>query len=157
MRLRRPAGILAKNARFSVQPIAMQPLYPLTERPPVVVIVDDDPAVCGSLKFALELEGFTVRAYAGAPELLRAGDLGCDCFVIDQRMPVMSGMELIAKLRDRDVLTPTILLISDPNPALSARAGAAGIPIVEKPLLGNALVDRIREACQRADRQSAHR
>ena len=156
MRLRRPTGILAKNARFSVQPIAMQPLYPLTERPPVVVIVDDDPAVCGSLKFALELEGFTVRAYAGATELLRAGDLGvCDCFVIDQRMPVMSGMELIAKLRDRDVLTPTILLISDPNPALSARAGAAGIPIVEKPLLGNALVDRIREACQRADRQAA--
>jgi hypothetical protein len=52
-------------------------------------------------------------------------------------------------------LTPTILLISDPNPALSARAVAAGIPIVEKPLLGNVLVDRIREACQRADRQAA--
>jgi len=58
-------------------------------------------------------------------------------------------------LRDRDVLTPTILLISDPNPALSARAVAAGVPIVEKPLLGNVLVDRIREACQRADRQAA--
>ncbi len=139
-----------------MQPIAMQPLYPLTERPPVVVIVDDDPAVCGSLKFALELEGFTVRAYANATELLRDGDLGaCDCFVIDQRMPVMSGMELIGKLRDRDVLTPAILLISDPNPALSARAIAAGIPIVEKPLLGNALVEKIREACQRVDRQAA--
>ena len=141
-----------------MQSIAMQPLYPLTERPPVVVIVDDDPAVCGSLKFSLELEGFAVRAYASAPELLRAGDLGvCDCFVIDQRMPVMSGMELIAKLRDRDVLTPAILLISDPNPALSARAIAADIPIVEKPLLGNSLVDKIREACQRADRQAARR
>jgi len=156
MRLRRPAGILAKNARFSVPPIAMQPLYPLTERPPVVVIVDDDPAVCGSLKFSLELEGFAVRAYAGAGELLHAGDLSvCDCFVIDQRMPVMSGMELIAKLRDRDVLTPAILLISDPNPALSARAIAANIPIVEKPLLGNSLVEKIREVCQRADRHAA--
>lgn len=155
MRQRRPAGILAKNARFSVQPIAMQPLYPLTERSPVVVIVDDDPAVCGSLKFSLELEGFAVRAFASAPELLRAGDLGvCDCFVIDQRMPVMSGMELIAKLRARDALTPAILLISDPNPALSARAIAANIPIVEKPLLGNALVEKIREVCQR---QSARR
>jgi FixJ family two-component response regulator len=66
-------------------------------------------------------------------------------------------MQLIAKLRDRDVLTPAILLISDPNPALSARAIAADIPIIEKPLLGNALVDKIREACQRADRQAARR
>ena len=98
-----------------MQPIAMQPLHPLTERPPVVVIVDDDPAVCGSLKFALELEGFTVRAYASATELLRAGDVGgCDCFVIDQRMPVMSGMELIAKLRDRDALTPAIFSSATP-------------------------------------------
>ena len=31
---------------------------------PVVAIVDDDPAVCDSLKFFLELEGFGVRAYA---------------------------------------------------------------------------------------------
>ena len=67
----------------------------------MVVIVDDDPAVCGSLKFSLELEGFGVRTYGGAAELLDGGDLAaCDCFVIDQRMPGMSGMELIAKLRD---------------------------------------------------------
>ena len=133
-----------------MQPL-VQPLHPLTERPPVVVIVDDDPAVCSSLKFSLELEGFAVRAYGSAAELLQAGSLNdCDCFVIDQRMPVMSGMELIGKLRARGVLTPAILIISDPNPALSARAVAADIPIVEKPLLGNALVDRIREACQRA-------
>ena len=129
----------------------MQPLHPLTERPPVVVIVDDDPAVCSSLKFSLELEGFAVRAFANATELLREGDLAvCDCYVIDQRMPIMNGMELIGKLRARGVLTPAILLISDPNPALSARAVAADVPIVEKPLLGNTLVDRIREACQRA-------
>ena len=33
-------------------------------RLPIVAVVDDDPAVCGSLKFSLELEGFAVRAYA---------------------------------------------------------------------------------------------
>lgn len=157
MRLRRAPGIYEEIAFFG-STITMQPLYSLTERPPVVVIVDDDPAVCSSLKFSLELEGFAVRAYANAAELFRAGDLGvCDCFVIDQRMPVMSGMELIAKLRDQNVVTPAILLISDPNPALSARAIAAGIPIVEKPLFGNVLVDQIREACQRADGHSARR
>lgn len=115
---------------------------------PVVAIVDDDLAVCSSLKFSLELEGFTVFTYGSGAELLDVGDLGgFNCFVIDQRMPAMSGMELIAKLREHKVLTPAILIISQPNAALSARATMAGVPIVEKPLLGNALVDRIREAC----------
>ena len=122
-----------------------------TAQPPVVFIVDDDPAVCSSLKFSLELEGFVVRAYGSAAELFQADDFSaCDCFVVDQRMPGMSGMELIAKLRDQKVMTPSILLISHPNLALSARAATAKVPIVEKPLLGNALVDRIREACGRS-------
>ena len=121
------------------------------QQPSTVAIVDDDPAVCSSLKFSLELEGFKVRTYASATELLRHGELGkFDCFVIDQRMPIMSGLELIAMLRDRKIATPAILIISQPNPALSARAAQAKVPIVEKPFLGNALVDRIREACAAA-------
>ncbi|HXW42433.1 MAG TPA: response regulator [Xanthobacteraceae bacterium] len=120
----------------------------LTQRRAVVAVVDDDPAVCSSLKFSLELEGFAVHTYGSGVELLGAGDLGdCDCFVIDQRMPVMSGMELIAKLREQRVATPAILIVSHNNAALSARAAKAQVPIVEKPFLGNSLVDRIREAC----------
>jgi two-component system, LuxR family, response regulator FixJ len=116
---------------------------------PRVVVVDDDAAVCNSLKFSLELEGFGVRAYGGAAELLDGGDLAsCDCFVIDQRMPGMSGLDLITKLRDLKVRTPVILLISHPNPAVSARATKANVPIVEKPLIGNGLIDKIREACR---------
>jgi len=119
-----------------------------TAKRPIVAVVDDDPAVCGSLKFALELEGFAVRTYHSGAELLHAGDLeGFNCFVVDQRMPGMTGMELIEMLRKRQVSTPVILIISHPNAALSARAQKAAIPIVEKPLLGNALVERIREAC----------
>ena len=117
----------------------------------VVAVVDDDAAVCSSLKFSLELEGFAVRTYASGAEFLAANDLGAfSCLVIDQRMPAMSGMELIATLRAERVGTPAILVVSHPNPALSARAAIAGVPIVEKPLLGNALVERIREACAAA-------
>lgn len=123
---------------------------PLTAPPPVVAVVDDDPAVCNSLKFSLELEGFAVRTYGSGSELLHAHGLTAyDCFVIDQRMPTMSGLDVIQKLRERQVAAPAILITSHPNAALSARAAMADIPIVEKPLLGNALVDRIREACQR--------
>jgi two-component system, LuxR family, response regulator FixJ len=115
---------------------------------PIVAVVDDDPAVCSSLKFSLELEGFAVRAYRSAAEVLHAGEIASfDCFVIDQRMPEMSGMELVGALRRRQLFAPAILIVSYPNHAVSARAADAGIPIVEKPLLGNALVERIREAC----------
>jgi two-component system, LuxR family, response regulator FixJ len=118
-------------------------------RLPLVAVVDDDPAVCGSLKFSLELEGFEVRVYRNAVEFLQPGDLSVfDCLVIDQRMPGMSGMELIKQLRNRKIATPAILIISHPNAALSARAKLASVPIVEKPFLGNALVEKIREVCQ---------
>ena len=120
----------------------------VTVKRPIIAVVDDDPAVCNSLKFALELEGFAVCIYHGGAELLLADGLeDSNCFVVDQRMPGMTGMELIEVLRARRVLTPVILIISHPNAALTARAQKAAIPIVEKPLLGNALVERIREAC----------
>ena len=133
-----------------MQAIATKTRFQSMGRQPVVAVVDDDPAVCNSLEFSLQLEGFSVRAYGGAAELFDAGNLAAfDCFVIDQRMRGISGMELIATLRHRKVHAPAILLISHPSVALSARAAEDGIPIVEKPLLGNTLVERIREACER--------
>jgi FixJ family two-component response regulator len=95
------------------------------------------------------LEGFAVNTYDSGAELLDGDDLDmCRCFVIAQRMPGLTGMELILKLRDRQVLAPAIFIVSHPSNALGARATIASVPIVEKPLLGNVLVDRIREVCR---------
>src|SRR5690242_5115044 len=116
---------------------------------PVIAVVDDDSAVCNSLKFSLELEGFAVRVYRSGAEFLAAGNFrDCSCLIVDQRMPGMSGMELIAELRQRKVSTPAILIISQPNKVLSARAVEARVPIVEKPLLNNALIEKIHEVCR---------
>lgn len=115
---------------------------------PIVIVVDDDPAVCSSLKFSLELEGFSVRVYGSAAEFLEAGPNDADCLVIDQRMPAMSGMELIMRLPEQNIFTPAILVVSQSNIAISARAAQAGVPIVEKPFLGNTLVDKIRQICR---------
>jgi len=129
----------------------MVPHTEVSRLPPVVAVVDDDAAVCNSLKFALELEGFSVRTYASGTELLRAGDISvCDCFVVDERMPGMSGLDVIAEMRDRNISAPAILIISQPSARVSARAAKSRVPIVEKPLLGNTLVDKIREACERS-------
>jgi len=113
----------------------------------MIAIVDDDPAVRNSLKFALEVEGFGVRVYPGAQAMLDDGKLAdVSCFVVDQNMPAMTGLELVARLRDRSVFAPVILITSQPSAVLRLRASDVGVPIVEKPLLGNALVDRIRLA-----------
>jgi two-component system, LuxR family, response regulator FixJ len=145
----RHSGFKLRSKRTEAQ--VMVPHTEVSKPPPVVAVVDDDIAVCNSLKFALELEGFSVRTYANGAELLRAGDIGvCDCFVVDERMPGMSGLDVIAEMRDRQISAPAILIISQPSARVSARAAKSSVPIVEKPLLGNALVDKIREACERS-------
>jgi two-component system, LuxR family, response regulator FixJ len=118
---------------------------------PVIAVVDDDLAVCNSLKFSLELEGFAVRVYRSGAEFLATDSFrDCSCFVVDQRMPGMSGMELISELRERKVSAPAILIISQANKVLSTRAAEAHVPIIEKPFLNDALVEKIREICARA-------
>jgi FixJ family two-component response regulator len=115
-----------------------------------VVVVDDDPAVLGALKFALDLEGFSASAYRSGSELLAESDLPqTGCLVIDFKLPDTDGLSLLAALRNRAVQLPAVLITTNPSASLRRRAAAAEVPIVEKPLLGYALVDAIRTALNR--------
>lgn len=120
-----------------------------------VHLVDDDAAVRSSLKFALEVEGLRVRLYDGALALLADLVLPlCGCLVVDYRMPVMDGLELIETLRARDVGIPAILITGRANKLLRSRAAKSGIHrVLEKPLSDGALVDSIRSALAGCDRQ----
>lgn len=112
---------------------------------PIVIIVEDDAAVRASLKFSLEIEGFSVHVHGRADELFDDRSLAdCACLVIDEKLPGMNGMDLVTALRRQHMVAPVILITSAPPKVLQERAAAAGIPIVEKPLLGNTLLDRIR-------------
>ena len=113
----------------------------------IVLVLDDDAAVRHSLKFTLEVEGFEVRDYSNAGELLSEDSLPfCCCLIVDYHMPAMNGLELVAQLRDRRILIPAILMTSQPNDNMRSRAAAAGVPIVEKPFVGSRLLDCIRDA-----------
>jgi two-component system, LuxR family, response regulator FixJ len=119
---------------------------------PVVAVVDNDPAVCNSLKFSLEIEGFSVQAFYNGTAFAAAENLqDYACFVIDQILPDASGMQLIEGLRARQIVAPAILIVGRPRARLAAQAAAAGVPIIEKPLFGNALLAKIREACKTAN------
>jgi two-component system response regulator FixJ len=126
----------------------MDPQHNKAVPPHIVVVVDDDPAVCNSLKFSLEIEGFVVHIYESGSDLLSERSLpDCSCLVVDQKMPGIAGLDLIAKLRDQQMSVPAILITSHPNAALARRAADANVPIVEKPLLNNTLLELIRDAC----------
>lgn len=114
---------------------------------PHVFLVDDDPAVRASLQFALGLEGFVVDAYESAEALAERSDIPAEgCLILDYRLPGMNGLMLLALLRRRDVVMPAVLITSNPNAALRKQAADAGVPIVEKPLMSNALADWVRHA-----------
>lgn len=117
---------------------------------PRIFLVDDDPAVRASLQFALELEGFSVDVYESGEALAgREGFPADGCLILDHRLPGMDGLTLLALLRGREVVMPAILITSNPKAALRKRAADAGVPIVEKPLMGNALADSVRRALLR--------
>jgi FixJ family two-component response regulator len=111
---------------------------------PVVVVVEDDPAVRNSLKFSLEIEGYSVRLYSGGRDLLDHGELPRHgCLVIDYSMPDMNGIDLLAALRARNCALPAILMTGDPTVMLRELATAVGARFIEKPLIGGALVEAI--------------
>ena len=114
---------------------------------PIIAVVDDDAAVRNSLKFSLEIEGFTVRTYASGEELLGSRGLSdYRCLIVDQDMPRMTGLELVAALREQGVKVPALLISGRLTPAVTRQASDAGIPALEKPFLGNALLESIRAA-----------
>jgi two-component system response regulator FixJ len=114
---------------------------------PIIAVVDDDAAVRNSFKFSLEIDGFAIRTYASAEELLSSGNLGSlQCLVVDQDMPRMTGLELVTALRAQGVKVPALLISGRLTPAVTRQASLAGIPVVEKPFLGNSLIESIRAA-----------
>ena len=125
----------------------MNPLRAADGASHVILVVDDDSAVRNSLKFMIEVEGFEVNAYSSAQELLNEDSLPANsCLVTDYHMPDMTGLELVDQLRDRQISIPAILITANPTEILRNRAAAAGISIIDKPLLGDRLLDAIRKA-----------
>jgi FixJ family two-component response regulator len=114
-----------------------------------VVVIDDDRAVLNSLKFALEIEGFAVRTYRSGEEFLAGASLPQSaCLVLDYHLPGANGIAVVDELRRRRINVPAILITSNPPSALRQRAAAAGLALVEKPLLGNTLSEAIHLALE---------
>jgi len=112
-----------------------------------VLAVVDDPALRASLQFALEVEGFRVDTFATGWELLAKDPLPRQaCLLLDHVVPRIDGFQIAVTLRRRGVDFPAILMTADAREDLRRRANAAGLTLLEKPLLGNALAEAVRVA-----------
>lgn len=110
-----------------------------------IVVIDGDAAIRAALTFSLELEGFAVVSHASGEDYLAQERLPrAGCLVLDHRLPGMTGLDLLAALRERDASLPAVIITSNPSRRLRARIAAAGAVIVEKPLLCDALAAAVR-------------
>ena len=111
-------------------------------RTPLVAVVDDDEAVREALCELLMVAGLDCTTFSGAPAFLavRAGDF--DALDTDIRMPGMTGIELLDRLRSTAPDLPAIVLTSvtdahDRHRALELGARAwLTKPVADDVLLG---------------------
>jgi two-component system response regulator MprA len=76
-----------------------------------ILVVDDDPAVSGSLERALRLEGYEVETAADGAAALHALALASpDALVLDLGLPDIDGLEVCRRLRSAGDDTPVLML-----------------------------------------------
>ena len=122
----------------------------------VVHVVDDDPAIRDSLSFLLSSADLNPVVYESALELLDKGELEPGVIVTDVRMPGMSGLELVLKLKERRAPHPVIVLTGHGDVALAVEAMKAGVvDFIEKPFDEDVLLKAINTALAREESASA--
>ena len=120
---------------------------------PMLLVVDDDPAVRASLKFSLELEGFEVETFDSGETLLSQANLpNPNCLVLDYRLPGIDGLSLLSLLRERGETCPAVIITSNPTRNVRQRTTDAGAVLIEKPLLSDGLTAAIRRLIDRSNR-----
>ena len=118
---------------------------------PVVHIVDDDDAARDSLAFLLRAAEFDVRTYETALAFLAGLDrIRPGCVITDVRMPEMSGIQMLQRLRERGSDMPVIVITGHADIPLAVEAMKSGAAdFFEKPYDDEALISAVRAALDR--------
>lgn len=78
---------------------------------PRVLVVDDDPVVCGAIEVCLTRKGFEVAVADGGEAGMRALETShFDIMLIDAFMPHMRGLESIRMFHERQPNVPIIAM-----------------------------------------------
>ena len=115
----------------------------VSDRAPLIAIVDDDEPVRRALARLLEAYSFQVQTYPSGREFLASVKIEVPaCLIIDLRMNDMTGLELLDHLDGIGLRIPTIVATADDDPGMQNRCKLAGAvaflvkPVKRDPLLG---------------------
>jgi two-component system CheB/CheR fusion protein len=124
---------------------------------PTIFVVDDEGALREAMSELLQEEGWAVEAYSSGEAFLEAYHPGREgCLVVDARMPEMSGLELLERLKARNSGPPAIMITGHADVRLAVRAMRAGaMAFLEKPVQYDELVVNIERALDLARNSTA--
>lgn len=113
--------------------------------PFVIYIVDDDESVRNGLSRLMRASGMAVQAFATPEEFLDAVTGASEgCVLLDMTMMHMTGLEVQARLKAKDIRMPVIAVSARESDEVSAGARALGAQFfLHKPVDDQALLDAI--------------
>jgi len=119
----------------------------------VVHVIDDDEASRQSLAFLLQTAKIGVQTHPSAAIFLdQLSNLSADCIITDVRMPGLSGIDLLRRLRELNVATPVIVITGHGDVPLAVEAMKIGAAdFFEKPFDDEALLASVRSALQQQE------
>ena len=120
----------------------------------IVHVIDDDEAVRQALAFQLGSAGLDVRTYESAAVFLEvAPTVQTGCVITDVRMPELSGIDLLRRLRELKLAVPVIVITAHGDIPLAVEAMRLGaMDFLEKPFEDEALLASVRSALDKGDR-----
>lgn len=120
-----------------------------------VYIVEDDSSTREALGELIRPSGAEVKTFRSAEEFLQ--DYHRDeagCLLVDQRLPGISGCELVRQLRSEGVPIPAVFVTAHASTPMTVDAMRMGaIDVLDKPCCENELRDAIRVALSESRKQ----
>jgi len=119
----------------------------------LVHIIDDDDALRESLAFLLRTAKIEVESYASASAFLEAlPGAELSCIITDVRMPGLSGIDLLRRLRELKIDVPVIVITGHGDVPLAVEAMKIGaVDFLEKPFDDDVLLASVRSALNRQE------
>jgi len=115
---------------------------------PMVYVIDDDDAVRHSLEFLLKTAGIEARGFESAKAFLEIlPQIKSGCIITDVRMPEITGIDLLRRVKESGVDIPVIVITGHGDISLAVEAMKIGaVDFLEKPFDEALLVASVRSA-----------
>src|SRR5262249_1251424 len=117
-----------------------------------IAVIDDDEAVLDSLKLYFTRQDIESACFASARDFLTEIEKGrrFNCIVSDVRMPGMSGLDLVQRLKASGSAPPIILITGHGDVDMAVAAIKVGaFDFIEKPFDEARLLSSIRNAIEK--------